>query len=105
MIKQIVGGGLYERRPSILRNEDRRYNMFRYLAVYIPVENIIHFANYENPDERGEYYISDNELLFNENMVQFPHNDFVCGTICMFPKVYTTETYDDVVSYYKELFK
>lgn len=101
MLDQIKYGSLNERLPMVTR-EKFGYNMFRYLLFYDKICNNIHIANYENPEQKGNYIVDNGELHYNKNGIQFPKDRLLCGNIGFWNvKVYTTETYEDIISHYK----
>lgn len=100
MLEQIKRGGLNERLPRITQ-ETLGYNKFRYLLAYNRVCNNICIANYENFEQKGNYVVNSEGLHYDKNGIQFPNNPLVSRVVGWGVKVYTTETYEDVISHYK----
>lgn len=100
MLDQIKHGGLNERLPRITQ-ETLGYNKFRYLLAYDKTCNNICIANYENFEQKGNYVVDNYGLHYNKNGIQFPNDPLVSRVVGYGVKVYTTETYEDVISQYK----
>ena len=102
MKKQVKSGCLNERFSVKYKNEtERGYNKFRYVVTYDSFENNLLISDYNNPKKIGSYVIDTNGIHYNENGFQitnhpYPYSFTSCGS-----KVYTTETYEDIVSHYK----
>ena len=99
MIEQIKKGCLDERKQSA--KDDIRYVHYRYLMVYDPYDNCISIANYNDYEQKGNYYVDNSGIHYNENGIQFPKN-FHYQPISRGVKVYTTETYEEVINHYME---
>lgn len=100
MLEQIKHGGLNERLPRITQ-ETLGYNKFRYLLVYDKICNNICIANYANLEQKGNYVVDNEGIHYNKNGIQFPNDPLISRFVNCNLKVYTTETYEDVISQYK----
>lgn len=100
MLEQIKHGGLNERLPRITK-DTLGYNKFRYLLAYDRVCNNICIANYEDFEQKGNYVVDSEGLHYDKNGLQFPNDPRVSRVVGRGVKVYTTETYEDVISHYK----
>jgi hypothetical protein len=100
MLKQIQHGCLNERLPRVT-NETIGYDKYRYLMAYDIDNNNIAVANCNNYDQIGSYYIDNDGIHYVKNGLQFPkiHNFYPIRGI----KIYTTETYEDVINHYELL--
>lgn len=100
MLKQVKSGGLKERLPRIT-SQELEYDRFRYLLVNDATNNVLRIANYENPDQKGSYVVDYNGIHYNENELQFPKAPQISRIIGWKIRIYTTETYEEVIEYYK----
>lgn len=100
MLEQIKRGGLLNER---LRTpmETLEYNKSRYLLAYNCISRNICIANYEDFEQKGNYVLDSEGLHYDKNGIQFPNNPLVSRVISWNVKIYTTETYEDVISHYK----
>lgn len=101
MKRQIKSGYLHERLPSSLRNDGSMgYNKFRYLISYDKISNNLLVSDYNNPDKRGSYIIDSKGIHYDKKGYQITNhpNPFAFYSDL---KVYTTETYRDVIVHYE----
>lgn len=101
MKKQIKSGCLYERLPRITEEKDRGYNKFRYVVTYDSIENNLLISDYDNPKKIGSYVIDTDGIHYNENGYQITNHPDARRFVFCDLKVYTTETYKDIVSHYE----
>lgn len=101
MKKQIKSGCLYERLPRITEEKDRGYNKFRYVVTYDSIENNLLISDYDNPKKIGSYVIDTDGIHYNENGYQITNHPYARRFVFCDLKVYTTETYKDIVSHYE----
>lgn len=99
MQKELSNGFLYERLASTTKDE-LKYNKFRYLMASNRYENNVCITDYNNPDKKGSYILDENGFSYNENKLPFLKDIFISRQARVI-RAYTTETYDDVVSYYQ----
>ena len=97
MKKQIITTGrLAERNP----HSSVEYDKFGYLLANDIENEIIRITN--SSDKSGSYYLDDNEILcYDSDMKPFDKDSQFSKKI-MGIKVYTTETYDDIINAYKK---
>lgn len=97
MKKQICEGCLNER--LAIGTCDYGYDKFRYMAAYNYKDLCIKFNDYQSNKETGSYILKDDKLVFDEDKIPFTkeHNSRI---YCNY-KIYTTETYEDVIKYYQ----
>ena len=102
MLDQIkYEGSLYERMLRIVK-PDIGYDKFRYMAAYSPRDCRLYLANYEDSKQKGSYFVDENGITFDKDLPPFPENRNILAGISMIPKIYTTETYQNMLDYYKE---
>lgn len=101
MQKEIKCGFLDERFSNRVE-EGLKYNKFRYLMTSDYKSRNISIADYNDFNKVGNYTVDEDGLHYNPDKLQFPVDCFLSGQRRQIT-VYTTETYDDVVNYYKEL--
>ncbi len=101
MKKQLKSGNLYERLPRIT-SENIGYNKFRYVIAYDKLENNLLVSDYDNPDKIGSYRIDTNGIHYDEKGYQIK-NYHMSSFSSFSVKVYTTETYKDIIAHYKEI--
>lgn len=99
MLKQIKNGGLNERLPRIARDE-LGYNKFAYLLAYNPACDNIVIANYNNLEQIGNYVVDQEGLHYDKNGIQFPKDLSISRFLGRGLKIYTTESYNDVIAHY-----
>lgn len=96
MLKQIKQEGQLRERSARIMEEG--YDRYRYLLAYNPARDNISIANYEDFDQKGNYTLDSEGLHYSENGIQFPRDfAFRYGRGI---RIYTTETYKDVIEYY-----
>lgn len=100
MLEQIKHGRLNERSQRIVQ-EELGYDKFRYLLAFDRVCNNICIANYEDLEQKGNYVVDSDGIHYNENGLQFPKDQYMSRVVGYGIKVYTTETYKDVIRHYK----
>lgn len=101
MKKQVRLGCLYERLPRITNSDDMEYNKFRYVVVYDSIENNLLISDYDNPKKIGNYILDYDGIHYNPKGYQIPYiNTIRFGQSCRL-KVYTTETYNNIVEHYE----
>lgn len=101
MKKQVKSGCLYERLPRITNEEQRGYNKFRYIVTYDSFENNLLISDYDNPKKIGSYVIDTDGIHYNERGYQITNHPSPRSFIFCCLKVYTTETYEEVISHYE----
>lgn len=99
MQRQIKIGCLRERSTRIMSNEEIGYNKFRYLLKYNNKSTEICISDYNNLKKRGSYKIDSEGIHYDEEGYQFSNNSMQ-KTEKYRLKVYTTQTYDDVIKHY-----
>ena len=103
MAEQIrTKGYLTERMPRATR-KDLGYEKYRYLLVYNYAGNNICIANYNDFNQRGSYTLDEEGLHYHKDGLQFPYDRSVRYTVSWGIKIYTTETYEDVICHYTQL--
>ena len=100
MKKQVKSGWLNERLPRITNNEQIGYNKFRYVVTYDNIEKNLLISDYDNPEKIGSYTIDMDGIHYNEKGYQVTnHPNALRFAFCYF-KVYTTESYNDIIANY-----
>lgn len=85
-------------------SDDYGYNRNRYLIGNNIKEKILEIADYNDLHKKGSYFIKDNEIVFDENAWQFTNNPLglgYSGISFLGKRIYTTETFDDVINHYQ----
>lgn len=100
MLKQIKNGCLNERCLGTGIN-NIGYNRFRYMMAYSKINNRVLISDYNNPKTLGAYYIDESGIHFDINARQFP-NDQIINRYFGGLRIYTTETFDDVIKHYSK---
>ena len=85
----------------ITNKEQIGYNKFRYVVTYDSFENNLLISDYNNPKKIGSYVIDTDGIHYNENGFQITNHPYPYSFTSYSIKVYTTETYEDIVSHYK----
>ena len=98
MVKQLATGELHKR-ESLYNNDNLGYNNHRYLLAYNVNDNNILISNYENFNEIGLYIIDEKGIYFDKEEIQFQKSINKLNNLGVI-KVYTTETYFDVINHY-----
>lgn len=101
MKKQIKLGCLYERLPRITNDKDRGYNKFRYVVTYDRIENNLLISDYANKQKIGSYVVDSEGIHYNENGYQITNHPDTRGFVFLGLKVYTTESYSDIIKHYE----
>ena len=102
MKKQIRSGALNERLPRV-KSEDLGYNKFRYVIVYDKLENNLLVSDYDNPKKIGSYRIDTDGIHYDENGYQLTNHPDPLHFFSCTIKVYTTETYEDIIAHYEAM--
>lgn len=101
MKKQVKSGCLNERLPRIINDEERGYNKFRYVITYNNMENNLLISDYDNPEKIGNYTIDTDSYHYNKEGYQVTNHPNVCRFAFFVIKVYTTESYNDIIAHYE----
>lgn len=101
MKKQVNSGCLNERLPMITNKEQIGYNKFRYVVTYDSFENNLLISDYDNPQKIGSYVIDTDGIHYNEKGFQITNHPYPYSFALCALKVYTTETYENIVSHYE----
>lgn len=102
MKKQIKSGTLNERFSVMDKTEKQRgYNKFRYVVNYNKAKNNLLISDYNSPKKLGSYMLDSDGIHYNEKGYQITNHPFTYQFTFSSLKVYTTETYEDIISYYK----
>lgn len=96
MKKQIKNSMLDERSP---RNTKVEYDMFRYLLASDSKNKIIRIADCDSENDKGCFYLKDDSMYYDKEMYQF-HKDPAFSRQQRGKKIYTTETYEDIIKSY-----
>ena len=101
MKKQIKLGYLNERLSRITGGvEQVGYNKFRYVVLYDNIEENLLISDYDNPEKMGNYTIDLDGIHYNKDGYQATNYPDSCRFMSHYIKVYTTETYDDIIAHY-----
>ena len=100
MKKQIKSGFLNERLPRIIDDQERGYDKFRYVVVYNSIENNLLISDYDNPEKIGNYTIDMDGIHYNEKVYQVKNHPDAQSFAFFRLKVYTTESYHDIIAHY-----
>lgn len=98
MKNQIKNNGRLDERCS-KESMKLKYDRFRYLLANDPKENIVRIANCDSKKEIGCFYLSNDNMYYDEKMYQF-YKDPIFQKNIHGIKVYTTETYEDIIKSY-----
>ena len=101
MLNQVKSGCLSERLSRITKMEIG-YNKFRYLIAYDGLNNNLSVADYDDLEKRGNYVIDSEGIHYNEKGYQFPNDFGVDRFFSRGLKIYTTESYKDVIEHYEK---
>lgn len=99
MQRQVKIGSLRERSTRMMNNKEIGYNRFKYLLKYNNNSNQIYISDYSNPEKRGSYTLDSEGIHYDEEGYQFSKSFMQKIEKCRL-KVYTTETYNDVIKHY-----
>lgn len=103
MKKQIKSGCLNERLPRIINYEERGYDKFRYVVAYNSIENNLLISDYNNPKKIGNYTIDMEGIHYNEKGYQVTNHPDTRRFAFFNFKVYTTESYHDIIAHYEPI--
>jgi len=103
MVNQIKNDGCLKEKYSRIDNLNLGYDKYRYMLTYNPKTNVMHLADYNNPDKIGAYTIDENGISYNEEMEQFPNTSSFNTMISKATKIYTTISYEDVINHYTNI--
>lgn len=103
MVNQIKNDGCLKEKYSRIDNLNLGYDKYRYMLAYNPKTNVMHLADYNNPDKIGAYTIDENGISYNEEMEQFPNTSSFNTMISKATKIYTTISYEDVINHYTNI--
>lgn len=96
---QINNNGVLNERNA--RNTNCGYNKFNYLLANDTKNNTLFLSNYNASEKIGSYFINQkNELNYDNQMYQFSKLP-IQGNYIQGIKVYTTESYEDVINEYR----
>lgn len=100
MQKQIKRGGYLEELLPRSGSYSFSYNRYGYVMLYDNfTKNLVIVDDYENPNKKGYYVLERKGITYinNKNATQ---NSIFLGVGSYQIKVYTTETYDEIVAHY-----
>ena len=100
MQKQIKSGYLNERLPRIRNNDEIGYNKFRYLMAYDIENRELLISDYDKPEGYGSYRVNSEGIQYYEMEFKITNHPII-NRSRVEQKIYTTETYEDVIAYYK----
>lgn len=103
MKKQIKSGCLNERLPRIIDDQERGYDKFRYVVAYNSIENNLLISDYDNPEKIGNYTIDMDGIHYNEKGYQVTNHPDARRFAFFRFKVYTTESYHDIIAHYEPI--
>ena len=91
----------------LVNPEFHNYYPCRWMITRSDDKNKILFADYDNPKKRGAYSFNyeTHDLQYNEDEIQFLeyyHLRLIDYGYTSGLKIYTTETYDDVIKHYQD---
>ena len=78
------------------------YDPSRYLITFNDYEHHILISDYNHPQKIGNYIIEDGILSYNEYGYQINNHPSISKSLTWKYKVYTTETYDDIIKHYSK---
>ena len=87
---------LQERLPRVTSKME--YDMFRYVVVYDQKYNHLLVSDYDNVQTKGSYIIDENGIHYDKDAYPITKLPY---TISRGLKIYTTESYNDIVEHYK----
>ena len=104
MKEQLQYGYLNERLSRMITQGDIGYNKFRYVVAYDTISHNLLVSDYEHPDKIGCYRIDNEMIYYDENGYQLTNLPVLTGFTSSFHdlKVYTTESYKDIIAHYKQ---
>ncbi len=98
---QIKSGYLKERLPRVTTDEEIGYNKFRCVVTYDRVENNLLISDYDNPEKIGNYTLDMDGIHYNEKGYQVTNHPDNCRFGFLNPRIYTTESYNDIIAHYQ----
>lgn len=99
-IKQIkINKKLDERDPE---KSKCSYNNSNCLLAKRKNNNIIRIANYNDKNIEGSYYLSNDKIHYDNQMIRFDKDDSFCQSFEYEIKAYTTENFEDIINSYKQ---
>lgn len=97
MKKQIRTGGVLQERYTY----DTSYNRCRYLLTYDKTQDNLLVSDYDNPNKKGSYRIDKNKKIkYDSEGYQIQNHPIRSNFIPISIKVYTTETYYNIIRKY-----
>lgn len=103
MKEQLQWGGLNERIYDLSATKILGYNKFRYMITYNPFQKNMLISNYDFIYKTGAYVLDSDGLHYDKNARQIKNDlPLACYTNWEY-KVYTTESYADVLKHYKSI--
>lgn len=76
------------------------YENLRWMAAYDINDNIIKFSDYDDFHKKGSYSLKNGVLEYDENSVSFV-DEYASFRYMASTKMYTTESFNDVISFYQ----
>lgn len=104
MNEQLRNGSLLNERLPRVTSADYGYNKFRYMIAYDLYHDQVLFNNYDDENQKGSYILKRDKLSFDKQMIPFPKNRAILNYITG-RRIYTTESFEDVIAHYKGLQK
>lgn len=101
MKEQVKSGCLNERLSRITDGEQRGYDKFRYVVIYNSIENNLLVSDYDNPNKIGSYKIDSDGIYYEELGYQITNHPVLSRFQNYRLKVYTTESYKDIIEHYE----
>lgn len=103
MKEQLQWGGLNERIYDLCATKILGYNKCRYMITYNPFQKNMLISNYDFIYKTGAYVLDSDGLHYDKNARQIKNDlPLACYTNWEY-KVYTTESYVDVLNHYKSV--
>ena len=87
----------------ITNEEQRGYNKFRYVVTYDNIEENLLISDYDNPKKIGSYTMDMEGIHYNEKGYKVTNHPDVCRFAFFRLKVYTTESYNDIIAHYADV--
>lgn len=100
MQKQLKSGYLNERLARITSDDEMGYNKFRYMMAYDSDNKELLISDYNEPKGYGSYRVNSEGIQYDEIGYKITNHPVICRTRVK-QRIYTTETYEDVIKYYK----
>ena len=99
MQKQLKSGCLNERLPRI---KELGYNKFRYLIAYDSECKEFLISDYDHPEGVGSYRLNEEGIKYDKMGYKINNHPILTRRQRFEQRIYTTETYKDVIDYYKK---